>query len=54
MNQQSELANRPLEAKDCWPHFVRAGALNAWVIVSGGDVERARTQGILAAKLSNS
>lgn len=33
-----------LEAKDYWPHFQDAGALNAWVIDSDGDVERARSQ----------
>ncbi|PVH91740.1 hypothetical protein DM02DRAFT_677917 [Periconia macrospinosa] len=36
--------NRPLQIKDYWPHFENAGALNAWVIDSGGDVERARSQ----------
>ncbi|KAH7120853.1 hypothetical protein B0J11DRAFT_532764 [Dendryphion nanum] len=40
----SDLRGRRLEAKDYWPHFEDAGALNAWVIDSGGDVERARSQ----------
>ncbi|USP74627.1 uncharacterized protein yc1106_01901 [Curvularia clavata] len=39
----SSSGSRP-EAKDYWPHFQDAGALNAWVIDLDGDVERARSQ----------
>ena len=56
MSEMTNLSGLGLEAKNYWPHFEAAGALNTWVIDSDGDVGEARSQGTCAgiqAQFSN-